>query len=303
MSKDKSGKSLEKAVARIQQMLDPGSVVTHNEYIIDRLGHRRQFDVVIRGQAAGRDYLGVIEAKDWSTKVGTPEVEAFVMKARYVNANFVLMVSRMGFSEPGLRTAKHEGVGTLSLLPDDPIDAGFYVGLMCYAHRYEWGPFNFGLFRKEEGEPTGVSDIRSITLDGKPVIAWFAKQLSTTYMDATGPEPTLIEVKFKTPMTLQIEGREADDVTRLVIIAQRIRRTKRGFVQITGDAFYDWLANGISWPIGGALQLQVTEAMVNSWEPFTGEIPQKKEFGGLVIEEFIAAMYDEQDVIDLGKYC
>jgi len=303
MSKDKSGKSLEKAVARIQQMLDPGSVVTHNEYIVDRLGNRRQFDVVIRGQAAGRNYLGVVEAKDWSNKIGTPELEAFVMKARNVNANFILMVSKMGFSEPGLRAAKHEGVGTLSLLPDDPIDAGFSVGIICYANRYEWGPFNFGLYRKEKNEPRGVSDLRSITLDGKPVIAWFAKQLSITYMNATGPEPTLIEVKFKTPMTLQIEGRDVDDVTRLVMIAQRIRRTKRGFVQVTGDAFYDWLAKGILWPIGGALEVQVTEAMVNNWEPFTGEVPPNKKFGGLIVEEFIGAIYDKQEVIDLEKYC
>jgi hypothetical protein len=70
MSKDKSGRSLEKAVARIQQMLDPGSVVTHNEYILDRLGNRRQFDVVIRGHAAGRNYLGVVEARTGQTRSG-----------------------------------------------------------------------------------------------------------------------------------------------------------------------------------------------------------------------------------------
>jgi hypothetical protein len=122
-------------------------------------------------------------------------------------------------------------------------------------------------------------------------------------MNSTGPEPTLIEVKFKTPTTLQIEEREVDDVTRLTMIAQRIRQTKRGFVQITGDAFYDWLANGISWPIGGVLEFQVTEAMVNNWEPFTGEVPPKKEFGGLIVEEFIGAMYDKQEVIELEKYC
>jgi len=173
MSKDKSGKSLEKAVARIQQLLDPGSVVTHNEHIVDRLGNRRQFDVVIRGQAAGRNYLGVVEA---------------------------------------------------------------------------------------------------------------------------------IEVIFKTATKLQIEGRNVD-VTRLVMTAHRICRTKRGFVQVTGDAFYDWLAKGILLPIGGALQFQVTEAMVNNWEPFTGDVPSKKEFGGLIIEEFIGAMYDQQEVIYLEKYC
>ena len=116
MSKDKSGKSLETAVARIQQLLDPGSVVTHGEWIADRLGTRRQFDVVVRGTAMGRDYLGVIEFKDWRHKVGTPEVEAFAAKAKGVNANIVLMVSYKGFSEPGLTLARFDGVGTLSLL-------------------------------------------------------------------------------------------------------------------------------------------------------------------------------------------
>lgn len=290
------------AVARIQQLLDPGSVVTHNEYIVDRLGNRRQFDVVIRGQAAGRDYLGVVEAKDWSSKVGTPEVEAFVMKARNVNANIVLMVSKMGFTEPGLRMAKHEGVGTLSLLPDDPADTGFCVGMVGYAKRYEWERYEFSVYSKVEGSPIVVADIRSILLDGKPVIDWFAKQLSTTYSDATGPEPTRIEVKFKTVTTLQVEGRSVD-ATRLVMTAHRICRAKRGFVQVTGDAFYDWQADGLSWPIGGQLQYIVTEEMVLGWEPFTGEVPSEKEFLGLVIKEFIGADYARQDVIDLGKYC
>jgi len=301
MSKDKSGKSLEMAVARIQQMLDPGSVVTHNEHIVDRLGNRRQFDVVIRGQAAGRDYLGVVEAKDWSSKVGTPEVEAFVKKARNVNANIVLMVSKMGFAEPGLRMAKHEGVGALSLLPDDPIDAGFSVGILCYAKRYEWDRYEVSVYGKAAGSLEVVTDFRSVLLDGKPVLDWFAKELSTTYMDATGPEPTHIEVKFKTVVTLQIEERPVD-ATRLTMTAYRICHTKRGFAQVTGDAFYDWQANGISWPIGGKLQFQVTEEMVREWEPFTGEVPSEKEFLGLVIKEFIGTDYARQDVIDLGKY-
>jgi hypothetical protein len=50
-------------------------------------------------------------------------------------------------------------------------------------------------------------------------------------------------------------------------------------------------------------QFQVTESMVNNWEPFTGEAPPKKEFGGLIVEEFIGAMYDKQEVIELDKYC
>jgi hypothetical protein len=68
-------------------------------------------------------------------------------------------------------------------------------------------------------------------------------------------------------------------------------------------SYYDWQANGISWPIGGKLQFQVTEEMVRGWEPFTGEAPSEKEFLGLVIKEFIGTDYARQDVIDLGKYC
>lgn len=121
-------------------------------------------------------------------------------------------------------------------------------------------------------------------------------------MDATGPEPTRIEVKFKTVVTLQIEGRPLN-ATRLDMTAYRICHTKRGFAQVTGDAFYDWQANGISWPLGGKLQFQVTEEMVRRWEPFTGEAPSEKEFLGLVIKEFVGTDYAQQDVIDLGKYC
>lgn len=303
MSKDKSGKSLEKAVARIQQMLDPGSTVTHDVYIVDRLKNRRQFDVVIRGQAAGRDYLGVIEAKDWSNKIGTPEVEAFVAKARNVNANFILMVSKMGFSEPGLKLARHEGVGTLSLLPDDPMDAGFCLGINCYANRYEWGECHISVFGKAAKSPPGaITDVRSITLEGKPVIDWFAKQLSTTYTRATGPEPTRIEVNFKTATRLQVEGKSFD-AAGLVLTAKRIRRTKRGFVQVTGDAFYDWQDERISWPIGGALRFELSDEMVNSWEFFTGEVPAEDAGRTLVYQEFIAAIDPQQDVVDLEKYC
>jgi Restriction endonuclease len=176
MSKDKSGKSLETAVARIQQLLDPGSIVTHNECITDHLGIRRQFDVVIRGVAMGRDYLGVIECKDWDSKIGTPEVEAFVAKAKGVNANIVLIVSYKGFSEPALKLTRFEGVGALSLLPNDPIDAGFSVGFRAFALRYEWGDFNLTIGGPPAKNISKPNDWRSLTLEGKCVLNWFIKK-------------------------------------------------------------------------------------------------------------------------------
>src|SRR5258708_37848946 len=165
MVKDKSGQSLEKAVVRIQRMLDPGSIVIHNEWITDRLGIHRQFDVIVRGTAMGRDYLGVIECKDWDDKIGTPEVEAFVAKAKSVNAQIVLMVSYKGFSKPGLTLARFEGVGTLSLLPDDPVDAGFSVGFLAYALQYEWGDLKISISGPRGQSVSKPTDLRSLTLE------------------------------------------------------------------------------------------------------------------------------------------
>jgi hypothetical protein len=100
MDKDKTGKTLEQAVGRIQQMFDLKSTVTYREHIINRLGISREFDVIIRGEYAGQPILGVIECKDWKNKVGTPELDAFITKTRDINANLRLIVSPKGFTEP-----------------------------------------------------------------------------------------------------------------------------------------------------------------------------------------------------------
>lgn len=86
MSRDKTGKTLEQAVGRIQKMLDPVSLVTYREKIVNRLGIPREFDVVVRGKFAGQPMLGVIECKDWADRVGTPEIDAFIRKSQDVNA-------------------------------------------------------------------------------------------------------------------------------------------------------------------------------------------------------------------------
>ena len=275
MAKDKSGKSLEKAVARIQQMLDLGSVVTHNEWITDRLDISRQFDVVVRGTTMGRNYLGVIECKDWSDKVGTPEVEAFASKAKSVNANIVLMVSYKGFSEPGLKLARFEGVGTLSLLPNDPQDAGFSVGVPAFYLRYEWGDLNVTISGPSGQNVSKPAGIRSLKLEGKCVLGWFMKELATIHSDAS--ESVRMEVRFKRPITLQADN-GTQEVTRISVLAQRTCKAKRGMVQATGDAMWDWQADQAIWPIGGELHFVETAEMVANWEDYTGEIPSLTAF-------------------------
>src|ERR1700694_2881048 len=101
------GIALEKAVARIQQMMDANSTVHHNETLEDRVGNKRQFDVVIRGQFGGRPILGVIECKDHNRKKGPADVEAFAKKSENLGANLRLMVSKKGFPKQALKLAKH----------------------------------------------------------------------------------------------------------------------------------------------------------------------------------------------------
>src|SRR5688572_16049589 len=100
------GIPFEKAVAAVQAMLDPAAEVTHNTRLRDRLGHWRQFDVVIRVKAAGHEILGVIECKDLQRPIGTPELNAFADKARNVRANLTLLASKRGFTKQALELAR-----------------------------------------------------------------------------------------------------------------------------------------------------------------------------------------------------
>src|SRR5262249_34320104 len=105
--KNAPGVTLEKIVARIQQMMDPNSTVTHNESLVDRVGNKRQYDVIIRGQFGGRPVLGIIECKDHSRKKGPDAVEAFAKKTENLRANLRIMVSKKGFTEQALKLAQH----------------------------------------------------------------------------------------------------------------------------------------------------------------------------------------------------
>ena len=132
------GQSFEIIVARLQQMMDPHSVVSHNERLTDRIGNRRQFDVVIRGQFAGRQVLGVVECKDHRRRKGPDTIEAFSRKSENVGANLRVVVSCRGFTTQALRLAKHENIGCVSLLPTPDEQVGFSIGEAWYGVIKRW---------------------------------------------------------------------------------------------------------------------------------------------------------------------
>jgi hypothetical protein len=181
--KKRPGVSLELAVANIQQMMDPNSTVTHNEKLKDRVGNIRQYDVVIRGKFGGRPVLGVIECKDHSRKIGPSAIEAFSKKTENLGANLRLIVSTKGFAKQSLKLAKHENIGCLSLLPDNPEQVGFSIGDMWYGVIRMWSNIRLTVHFESKKSPISTFDGNTVKWQGKPVINWFLKELFTTYSE------------------------------------------------------------------------------------------------------------------------
>jgi hypothetical protein len=134
-----AGVSFELAIAAVQRLVDPGAVVTHNERLKDRLGHWRQFDVVIRGNFAGQAILGVVECKDLKRPVGVPEVNAFADKAANVRAHLKVMASRRGFTKTAFELAEHHGISCISLLAPSQEGPGIVLRLLAFADLVHWG--------------------------------------------------------------------------------------------------------------------------------------------------------------------
>jgi len=169
-SNERPGIAFEKMVAAMQAQIDPASTVTHNEIIIDRLGHARQFDVVIRGRFAGQKMLGVIECKDWKRKVGNPDVDAFVTKARDVNANFKVMMSRSGFAKPALEKCADYGIQALSLMERDVANKQFFIGTRWTADIRRWGPLTIWLSFCDDSDVMQDFIVEELKIGGRRVL-------------------------------------------------------------------------------------------------------------------------------------
>lgn len=87
-----------------------GAAVTWNDEIAGR-----QFDVTVRFKFGLHSYMTVIECKDYSSRVSVDKVEAFVTKARDVNANKAVLISSKGFQSGCFPVAERHGIQLLIL--------------------------------------------------------------------------------------------------------------------------------------------------------------------------------------------
>ena len=268
-----TGVSFEKTVARIQQMMDPETKVTHNEQLLDRVGNRRQYDVVVRGRFAGRDALGVIECRDWKSKMGPDAIEAFAKKSENLNANFRLMVSGTGFTDQALKLAKHEGIGCLSLLPRDPNQVGFGIGDTWYGRLYKWGKAFLTVYLDDESVvlPEGF-DSRQVKWNGEPVIEWFEREFFSTYCLQKETGDHRLVIQFDQATRIEVAGRELA-VKGLACTAKRLCQAKKQWVTWSGEAFYDWESRRFTVPPTGVLTGSRIDTTLSEWDDFDGVIP------------------------------
>lgn len=298
--RDSSGKEFEKAVAEIQSQMDPNSTVTHNEFLIDRKGQRRQFDVVIRGRFAGCDLLGVIECKDWKEKVGNEVVDSFVTKSNHINANLKIIVSKNGFTEPALVSCQHEGIAAYSLLPNDPHKFGYFMGNVWYAKIFAWKEYNLVVHFKlpiPSDLHFGLDDVK---IENSPLIDWFKKQLDEKYGTFREEKPIEIQIVFEKPTELEVV-KSKYVALGISFSATRVTEVRKKAIQVTGNAFYDWLKASMLIPPKGEIISGPIKADLSDWEITTETIPPSKGFGDFRLEYFLMHFSKDEEVVDLMK--
>lgn len=274
MTKIAKWKKFEEAVANIQSLFTPNAEVKRNARIIDRLGHRREFDVVIEDNWSGQSLLGVIECKNLKKRVGTPEVEAFKEKSEKVKANFRAIVSTKGFSKPALEAAKHYGIGTMSLLPNDERIAGFALHWPAYAEIWRWTKASLTVNFTDAGIKLKNFSPFDVKYDGKSVFAWFLRKLKEEYLHSEKEGLLRIIVNFENLTIVTIEG-DSYEANGVVFMAWRERIKKHKQLRITGDAFYDWQDHKLKWPNRGAIVTEVIDTHgIDDWDDYEGEFPK-----------------------------
>lgn len=301
MQHEHPGIAFEKAVAAIQTQIDPASSVTHNETLVDRLGHSRQFDVVIRGSFAGQQMLGVIECKDLKRKVGNPEVEAFITKAQEINANFRILMSRTGFSRPALEKCAHYGVQALSLLENDSANRRFFVGTRWTADITRWRQISISLqFVEQPTEPVTFT-VETLKINNKRVLDWYTNHLLDHEEELTEFGWTAgISVVFDSPQMVEIEPGKAYLCSGISFGAELICDKLERLVGISGTGFFNWNSQQATFPPGATIRTDAVPTDFSQWSPRTDENRPPSGFIEFRIMATASVFQRVDDALNLG---
>lgn len=295
---DAPGISFEKAVARIQQMMEPNSIVSHDVIIKDRRGIDRQFDVVIRGKFSGQDFLVVIECKDYGRNVGLDTVDEFAKKAEHVRANMRIIFARNGFSENAIKAAKHEGIGTLSLLPQDFENITPSMFIFSYRCIRNWHDMKFWI--TFHGKSPGFEyDTDSLRHEGIPLSNFYLNLLNQYSSFEKGS--VVIENDFAVPLPVVVKGKEVF-VRSVRFTAIRKTMNKRRQLPVAATGFFDWQKETPIFPPNTtSIRMLNLRSDMKEWEDLAGDIPKTGPFE-MVAHYFADAIDKKSPIPSLDEF-
>lgn len=109
-------RDFERLAEKILAELQPLATVKWNDYIEGHLTEtKRQVDVSIRWSAEGRDYLTIVQAKDYGTAADITVVDEFLSVIRDVKATGGILICRSGFTKNAHTYARNSGISLLNL--------------------------------------------------------------------------------------------------------------------------------------------------------------------------------------------
>lgn len=263
MATDLPGIAFEKLIADIQSKMDPNAEVFHNQRLIDRLGHERQFDVVFKGQFGGQSLLGVIECKDFNRKVGNPEVDGFATKARDVNANVKVLISRNGFTKPALEKCHDYGIQPLMLVQDGK-SRKINIGSWFRAEKICFGLMQVQILPCEKQEMPEF-DVADLKYEGRSL--WEGIQ---TYLNENFDEFeigwSVLTFAFSEARILSV-GESLDvKCSELVIQIEKLKELFERFVPWESQGFFNINLGTATFPAGEPVVGAFFPTDLSQWE-------------------------------------
>ena len=126
----KKGKTFEKLIAWIQKSVHNKADIQTNKRIknVDT-GRYRQVDITIKLSDGPTEFLGIVEVRDRTSKVGVRYVEELASKRKSVKADAVFLVSKSGFTKPAAIKAEKLGIRLLTF--EEAKDGNWSSWLRC----------------------------------------------------------------------------------------------------------------------------------------------------------------------------
>lgn len=167
----KSGKRFEILVDEIYRGLSqqyPSAKVNRDEKIEGPDG-LRQFDVTLRHEVAGSEYLTVVECKDHKRKLKVEYVDALESKMRDIKASKAILVSPVGFQRCAIIKAARVGIDLCLIGDKNRIYRAVAATIPVFIHRIFVDKYCVGerMGRLREGSPKGPISMFPKKINGK----------------------------------------------------------------------------------------------------------------------------------------